>query len=134
MTRKMTGLIAAGSLAIGIAVGAAGTTVARDDAAPDMADHMRGMASMMSMMGAGAMDGMGSMMGAGHMADMMGADHMADMADMMGADHTADMASMMSMMGAGSPMTPNASMGPGASMSLDDHASHHASPSPEPTR
>ena len=54
MTRKMTGLIAAGSLAIGIAVGAAGTTVARDDAAPDMADHMRGMASMMSMMGAGS--------------------------------------------------------------------------------
>ena len=97
MTRKMTGLIAAGSLAIGIAVGAAGTTVARDDAAPDMADHMRGMASMMSMMGAGATDGMGSMMGADHMADM-------------------------------------ASMEPGASMSPDDHASHHASPSPEPTR
>ena len=65
MTRKMTGLIAAGSLAIGIAVGAAGTTVARGDAAPDMADHMRGMASMMS---------------------MMGADHMADMASMMGTD------------------------------------------------
>ena len=132
MTRKMTGLIAAGSLAIGIALGGAGAIVARDNAAPDMADHMRGMASMMSMMGAGATDGMGSMMGAGSM-DGMGS-MMANMASMMGADHKADMASMMSMMGAGSPMTPNASMGPGASMSPDDHASHHASPSPDATR
>lgn len=101
MTIKTTGLIAAGFLAIGIAVGAAGTTVAQEDQAPDMAGHMRDMTSMMSMMGAGSMD---------------------------------DMASMMSMMGGGSPMNPSASMGPAASMSTDDHESHHASPSPEATR
>jgi hypothetical protein len=113
MTRKMTGLIAAGSLAIGIVLGGAGAIVARDDATPDMANHMQGMTSMMSMMGAGSRDGMGSMMG---------------------ADHMADVASMMSMMGAGSPMTPDASMGPDASMSPDEHKSHHVSPSPEATR
>jgi hypothetical protein len=110
MTTKTTGVIAAGFLAIGIVVGAAGTILARDDAAPDMADRMR---DMTSMMGAGPMEGMSSMMG---------------------ADHMADMASMMSMMGGGSPMTPNASMTPGASMSPDEHESHHASPSPETTR
>jgi hypothetical protein len=113
MTTKITGVIAAGFLAIGIVVGAAGTIVARDNAAPDMASHMQGMTSMMSMMGAGSRDGMGSMMG---------------------PDHMADMASMMSMMGAGSPMTPNASMAPDASMSPEDHRSHHASRSPAATR
>ncbi len=113
MTRKLTGLIAAGSLAIGIVLGGAGAIVARDNATPDMANHMQGMTSLMSMMGAGSTDGMGSMMGAAHMADM---------------------ASMMSMMGAGSPVTPNASMAPDASMSPEDHQSHHASPSPGATR
>jgi hypothetical protein len=125
MTRKMTGLIAAGSLAIGIVLGGAGGIVARDNATPDMADHMQGMTSMMSMMGAGSRDGMGS---------MMGAESVDGMSSMMGADHMADMASMMSMMGAGSPMTPNASMAPDASMSPEDHRSHHASPSPAATR
>ena len=51
MTTKTTGVIAAGFLAIGMVVGAAGTIVARDDAAPHMAGDMRGMSSMMSMMG-----------------------------------------------------------------------------------
>ncbi len=110
MTTKITGLIAAGSLAIGIVVGAAGTNVARDNAAPDMADHVQGMTSMMSMMGAESMDGMGSMMGAD------------------------DMDGMRSMMGGDSPMIPTASMGPESSMSPDDHESHHASPSPAATR
>ncbi len=114
MTKRMTGLIAAGSLAIGIVLGGAGAIVARDNATPDMADHMQGMTSTMSMMGgAGSRDVMGSMMG---------------------ADHMPGMASMMSMMGSGSPMSPTASMGPDSSMSPDDHESHHASPSPEAMR
>jgi hypothetical protein len=73
-----------------------------------MADHMRGMTSMMSMMG-GSMGDMGSMMG-GSMGDMG------------------------SMMGGGSPMTPDASVGPDASMWPGEHKSHHVSPSPEATR
>jgi hypothetical protein len=113
MTRKTTGLIAAGSLAIGIALGGAGAIVARDYATPDMANHTQGMTSRMSMMGAGSMGDMGSMMGAGSMGDM---------------------GSMMSMMGDDSPMTPSASMGPDASMSPQDHESHHVSPSPAATR
>lgn len=125
MTTKTTGVIAAGFLAIGIVVGAAGTNVARDNAVPEMADHMRGMTSMMTMMGAGSTDGMRS---------MMSAEFMDAMPSMLGADHMADMASMMSMMGAGSPMTPNASMAPAASMSPEDHRSHHAWPSPAATR
>lgn len=68
MTTKVTGVIAAGFLAIGMVVGAAGTIVSRDDAAPDMAGHMRDITSMMSMMGAGSMDDMASMM------SMMGGD------------------------------------------------------------
>lgn len=95
MTTKSTGVIAAGFLAIGIVVGTAGTIVARDDAAPDMAGHRRG-----SLMGGGSMDGI----------------------------------SMMSMMGGGSPMRPSTSMGPDASMSPEDHESHHMSPSPAATR
>jgi hypothetical protein len=125
MTRKTTGVIAAGSLAIGIVLGGAGAIVTRDNATPDMANHMQGMTSMMSMMGAGSTDGMGSMMGAGSTDGM---------ASMMGAGSMGDMASMMTMMGGDSPMTPDASMGPDASMSPDDHKSHHASPSPAATR
>lgn len=117
MTRKMTGLIAAGSLAIGFVLGGAGTIAARDDATLDMADHMQSMTSTMSMMGPGSRDG-------------MDADHMADTASMMDADHMADMASMMR---GDSPMDPTASMGPDSSMSPDDHESHHASPNPEAT-
>lgn len=112
MTRKITGSIAAGSLAIGIVLGGAGAIVARDNATPDRADHMQGMTSTMSMMGG----------------------QTADMGSMMGADHMADMGSMMSMMGGDSPMRPTASMGPRASMSPDEHESHHASPSPAATR
>jgi hypothetical protein len=83
MTTKIGAAIAAGFLATGILVGAAGTIVIREATASD---------------------------------------HMADMAGM------SAMGSMMSMMGAGSPMGPNASMTP------DQHASHHATPSPEATR
>jgi hypothetical protein len=110
MTRKMTGLIAAGSLAIGIALGGVGAIVARDNATPDMAYHTQGMTSMMSTIGGGSMGDMGSMVGGGSMGDMG------------------------SMMGGGLPMTPDASMGPDASMSPDEHKSHHIAPSPEATR
>lgn len=39
MTTRLTGAIAAGSLAIGLGLGAASDIVARDDAASDIADH-----------------------------------------------------------------------------------------------
>lgn len=86
MTNKITGVIAAGSLAIGLTIGAASTIVAKDDASSEMADHMRGMTSMLSMMGTDSMADMGSMM------------------SMMGAG---------SSMGPGSSMSPLSSMSPG---------------------
>lgn len=86
MTNKITGVIAAGSLAIGLTIGAASTIVAKDDASSEMADHMRGMTSMMSMMGTDSMADMGAMM------------------SMMGAG---------SPMGSASPMVPGRSTSPG---------------------
>jgi hypothetical protein len=82
MTTRIGAAIAAGFLAIGILVGAAGTIVVRDATTPD---HM------------GDMAGMASMMGDGGMAGMM-------------------------------------SMTPGASVTPDEHGSHHETPSPETTR
>jgi hypothetical protein len=95
MTTRIGAAIAAGFLAIGILVGAAGTIVIGDAADPD---HMSDMAGMMAN---GDRAGMMSMMGDGHMDAMMGA---------------------------GSPMSP------GASMSPDEHGSHHVTASPEATR
>lgn len=89
MTPRVAAAIAAGMLAIGILVGAAGAVVIRDATAPDMAQHMSQMAGMA--------EGMGQMAG------------------------------MMSSMGRG------ASMGGGASMSPQDHASHHTQPAPGAT-
>ncbi len=87
MTTRVGAAVAAGFLAVGILVGAAGTIVVRDATTTDLADHMRDMSASAGSMG--SMAGMMSMMGAG------------------------DMARMMSMMGAGLPMSPDASMTPG---------------------
>lgn len=87
MTTRIGAAIAAGLLAVGILVGAAGAIVVRDATTTDFADHVRDMSA--STGDAGSMAGMMSMMGAG------------------------DMAGMMSMMGSGSPMSPDASMSPG---------------------
>ena len=65
MTTRIGAAVAAGFLAIGILVGAAGTIVVRDATTPEFDAHMGGMAGMMSMMGAGDVAGMMSMMGAG---------------------------------------------------------------------
>lgn len=111
MTPRFGAAIAAGVLAVGILVGAAGTIVVRDATSPGLADHMRGMTAA---------------------ADSMG--HMAGMLSTMGGGHRAEMSSMMSMMGAGSSMMPDASMDPWASTSPEDHLQHHASPSPAATR
>ena len=83
MTTRIGAAIAAGSLAVGILVGAAGTIVVRDATTTDLADHMRdmsasagsmgSMAEMMSMMGGGDMAGMMSMMGPN--ASMTPGDH-----------------------------------------------------------
>ena len=91
MTWKMTGLIAAGSLAIGLTIGAASTIVAKDDASSEMADHMRGMTSMMSMMGTDSMADMGSMMGAG--SPMGPGSSMSPLSSMSPGDHGAHHAS-----------------------------------------
>jgi hypothetical protein len=69
MTRTtFTAAIAAGFLAIGILVGAAGAVVVGGAGTADFAGHMRDMGSMMSMTG-----GPGSMMGPGSF--MAPADH-----------------------------------------------------------
>jgi hypothetical protein len=109
MTTRIGAAIAAGSLAVGILVGAAGTIVARDATTTDLADHMRGLTASAGSMG-----------------------HMAGMMSMMDGSHMAGMMSMMD--GAGSSMMPNASMAPDASTSPEDHVEHHASPSPAATR
>lgn len=75
MTTTTRAAAAAGLLAIGILVGAAGTIVARDATSTD---HMRDLSGMMSMMGAGDMSGMMSMMGGSAMgpkASMTRGDH-----------------------------------------------------------
>lgn len=87
MTTRIGAAVAAGFLAIGILVGAAGTIVVRDATTTDFAAHMADMSASSGSMG--SMAGMMSMMRAG------------------------DMAGMMSMMGSGSPMSPDASMTPG---------------------
>jgi hypothetical protein len=102
LTSRIGTAVAAGVLAVGILVGAAGTIVVRDATTPDFADHMGDMSAQAGPMG--SMAGMMSMMG------------------------NADMAGMMSMMGSGS------AMGPGASMTPNEHASHHLTPTPEATR
>ncbi len=63
MTTRIGAAIAAGFLAIGILVGAAGTIVIRDATASDHMADMAEMAGMMSMMGGGHMGDMMSMMG-----------------------------------------------------------------------
>lgn len=83
MTTRIGAAIAAGFLALGILVGAAGTIVVRDVTAPGMADHLRDMSASAGSMGS-----------------------MAGMMSMMGGD-------MSGMMGAGSPVGPDASMAPG---------------------
>jgi hypothetical protein len=62
-TTRIAATIAAGFLAVGILVGAAGTLILRDAGAPVIADHTGGMSGMMAMMGGGSMMGTGSMMG-----------------------------------------------------------------------
>ena len=101
MTTRIGAAIAAGFLAIGILVGAAGTIVIGDATASDHMSAMAGMSDMAGMRANGDMAGMMSMMGDGHMEAMMGA---------------------------GSPMSP------GASMSPDEHGSHHLTATPEATR
>ena len=109
MTTRISAAIAAGFLAFGILVGAAGTIIARDATTTDLAEQMGGMTASASSMG--STGGMMSMMDGG------------------------DMARMMSMMGAGgSSMMPKASTAPDASTSPQDHLEHHASPSPAATR
>jgi hypothetical protein len=83
MTTRIGAAIAAGFLALGILVGAAGTIVVRDATSTDMGDHMRDMSASAGSMG-----------------------NMAGMMSMMGGD-------MSGMMGGGSPMGPDASMSPG---------------------
>lgn len=112
MTTKLTGVTAAGLLAIGIVIGGAGTIVARDDAPVDLADHMRDMAGMMD---GHSMGDMAAMMSTPGMAD-----HMRDMGVPMGGNDA--------------PMRPNASMEPGSWMSPGEHESHHALPGAGPTR
>jgi len=87
MTTRIDASVAAGFLAVGILVGAAGTIVVGEAARTDLAEHMRDMTASADAMG--DMAGMMSMMGGG------------------------DMAGMMSMMGGGSPMNPGAWMSPG---------------------
>jgi hypothetical protein len=121
MTTKSVAPIAAGFLALGILVGAAGTIVVRDATTTDFADQMRGMTASAGSMG--SMGGMTSMMAGGDMAGMM---------SMMGDGHLAEMPSMMG--DAGSPMMPDASTAPDVSTSPEDHREHHTSPSPAATR
>ena len=69
MTTRLAGAIAAGTLSLGVLVGAAGTAVARGDTTPDAAaflDHTTAMAGMTQMMQMNA----ARMMGAG--SPMMG--------------------------------------------------------------
>ena len=63
MTTRIGAAVAAGFLAVGILVGAAGTIVVRDATTTDFADHMRGMSASAGSMG--SMAGMMSMMGSG---------------------------------------------------------------------
>ena len=63
MTTRIGAAIAAGFLAVGILVGAAGTIVVRDATTTDFADHMRDMSASAGSMG--SMAGMMSMMGSG---------------------------------------------------------------------
>lgn len=76
MTPRFGAAIAAGFLAVGTLVGAAGTIVVRDATTPDVGDHMRDMPAMMSMMGS---DGMSGMMGSD---GMMGGSPMSPGASM----------------------------------------------------
>lgn len=85
MTPRIGAAIAAGVLAAGTLVGAAGTIVVRDATTPDLAGHMHDLSAMRSMMGSG---GVAGMMGSG---GMMGG----------------------SPMGPGASMAPDASMTPG---------------------
>jgi hypothetical protein len=57
MTSKVTAALAAGLLAIGILVGAAGAIVVRDASTPGIAAHMDQMSGMMAMMGGSRMMG-----------------------------------------------------------------------------
>lgn len=87
MTIRVGAAVAAGFLALGIVVGAAGTIVVVDATGTDFDAHMGAMKESSGSMG--SMAGMMSMMDAG------------------------DMAGMMSMMGSNSQMRPDASMAPG---------------------
>jgi len=69
MTTRIGAAIAAGFLAVGVLLGAAGTVVVRDGTTTDMTDHMRSMSGTMSAGSMGNMAGMMSMMGG---ASMMG--------------------------------------------------------------
>ncbi len=106
MTPRTTGTIAAGMLAIGIAVGAAGTIAANDGTTNDSSGFMGATAGMNAgMMGSAGMGG--SETNAGTMADM---------------------ARMMSTMGAGTSTSPDPASSP------ENHELHHGSPSPSATR
>jgi hypothetical protein len=84
MTTRIGAAIAAGFLAIGILVGAAGTIVVRDATTTDLADHMRAMSASAGFMG--SMAGMMSMMG-GDMSGMMGGSPMGPNASLTPGDH-----------------------------------------------
>ena len=75
MTFRIGAAIAAGFLAIGILVGAAGSIVIRDATAPGLADHMRDAAPMMSMMGGGDLSTMMGGLPMGPNASMAPGDH-----------------------------------------------------------
>jgi hypothetical protein len=57
MSNRIAAMTAAGFLAVGILVGAAGTLILRDGGAPVVADHMNDMSGLMAMMGTGSMMG-----------------------------------------------------------------------------
>jgi hypothetical protein len=85
MTPRIGAAVAAGFLAVGILVGAAGTIVVRDATTTDLADHMRDMTASAGSMGSMAV--MMSMMGAGDMAGMMGGSGMGPIPWMTPGDH-----------------------------------------------
>jgi hypothetical protein len=85
ITRRMAAALVAGSLALGLAAGTAGTIIAKDatssqTAAAACIDHMDDMSSMMNG-GGGMMNGAGGMMnglnGSGSMPDWMQQHHVA---------------------------------------------------------
>jgi hypothetical protein len=125
ITRRMAAALVAGSLAVGLVAGTAGTIIAKDatpsqTAAAACLEHMDDMDSMMSGSGAGMMSGSGAGMMSGSGAGMMSGSG----AGMMSGSGAGMMSGTGGMMGSQS----------GSGAMPDWMQQHHAAATPAPVR